>query len=80
MLDPTEYELKAFEAAGQAAGEYLDSIHKTDLAQLSEEEWRTFCRTMCSAYSDALLNISSELKIMSAILADKASGPQEPPM
>lgn len=39
-------EEKAIVKGGQAAGEYLERIGKTDLATLSIEEWQTFCLTM----------------------------------
>lgn len=42
--DLDAYEQKAVEAAGQHAGEYLDEIEKTDLAELSEDEWKEFLR------------------------------------
>jgi hypothetical protein len=36
-------EAKAALKGGEAAGAYLDSIGKTDLAKMTEGEWRTFC-------------------------------------
>lgn len=41
MNDLTEYEEQALDYASACAGEYLDSIGKTDLAQMTKEEWRT---------------------------------------
>lgn len=50
MTDPTVDEIKAMEAASAPAGEYLDSIGKTDLATLTYGEWMTFIEVICSAY------------------------------
>lgn len=36
----------SIEIGGQAAGAYLDEIGKTDLAYLTEDEWRRFCTTL----------------------------------
>ena len=33
-------------AGGSAAGAYLESIRKTDLATMTEAEWSTFCETL----------------------------------
>ena len=42
-VDIQKFELDAALYGGQMAGEYLDEINKTDLAQLSEKEWQRFC-------------------------------------
>ena len=39
----------AIAAGGDAAGAYLDSIGKSDLASLTPDEWATFCRTVFEA-------------------------------
>lgn len=41
MNDLTEYEQQAIDHASTCAGEYLDSLGKTDLAKMTQEEWRT---------------------------------------
>jgi hypothetical protein len=38
MIDPTPNERAAIAHGGAMAGEYLDSLGKTDLAQLSVED------------------------------------------
>lgn len=53
------WEMKAIEAAGDDAGAYLDKIGKTDLGQLTGEEWAEFCRTMCLAFGPRLAQIIS---------------------
>jgi hypothetical protein len=52
VIDPTKPELDALMQAGYAAGEYLESIRKTDLATLSEGEWTTFLGVVISKYQD----------------------------
>lgn len=54
-----EFEARALEDGGNAGGEYLDSIGKTDLATLTEEEWATFWRLGFVAYSDSMREIVS---------------------
>lgn len=47
-------EKEAVQAGGEAAGAYLDSIGKTDLAKLTADEWATFCATLYKATTDDL--------------------------
>ena len=42
------------EEGGAVAGQYLDTIGKTDLAALTEEEWQEFCRRLIGGYRVAL--------------------------
>lgn len=55
MVDSDAHEIAAIAAAGPLAGEYLESIGKTDLATLSEAEWLTFLEVVVTAYQDALV-------------------------
>jgi len=60
-LDIQPYQNEAALIGGQNAGEYLDSIGKTDLAKLTKDEWQTFCSVMCVNYHQAIaLNPQSE--------------------
>ena len=43
-----------FQAASPMAGEYLESIGKTDLAVLTDTEWLTLLEVIVTAYQDAL--------------------------
>lgn len=43
-------ETLAVREGGFAAGEYLNSLGKTDLASLSEPEWNEFCRRVVTGY------------------------------
>lgn len=49
-----EFETKALETSGQAGGEYLDAIGKTDLATLTREEWMCFLGVVQSSYGITL--------------------------
>lgn len=49
-----DFERRALEDGGNAAGAYLDEIGKTDLATLTEEEWATFWRLGFVAYADSM--------------------------
>ena len=40
--------------ASQAAGEYVESIGKTDLATFTEHEWSDLIRTVVIAFQDHL--------------------------
>jgi hypothetical protein len=47
MNDLQGFEIMALEYAGQMGGEYLDSIGKTDLATLTQDEWKIFIQCVC---------------------------------
>jgi hypothetical protein len=40
MTDLSDWEEKAIDHASDMAGEYLESLGKTDLATMTHEEWR----------------------------------------
>jgi hypothetical protein len=54
MIDPTPNEQAAMMQGGAMGGEYLEAIGKTDLAQLSTHEWRTFIEMVVTGYCDSL--------------------------
>jgi hypothetical protein len=54
VVDPDEHETAAIAAASPLAGEYLESIGKTDLAVLTESEWLTLLEVIITAYQDEL--------------------------
>lgn len=43
------HERAAIIVGGDAAGGYLDRLGKTDLATMTEEEWREFCKVLFEA-------------------------------
>lgn len=50
----TPYELTALVDAGNEAGALLDRYGKTDLAELDEDQWRSFCKAMITGFGDSL--------------------------
>lgn len=54
VIDATKDELAAMEEGGVLGGEYLDSIGKSDLGKLTEDEWRTFLRCVVSGYIEEM--------------------------
>lgn len=60
MIDPTPNEQAAMAAAGAAAGEYLESLGRSDLARLTVEEWQTFIEVVVTGYCDALRELASQ--------------------
>lgn len=48
--DLQEWEILAILYGGQMGGEYLESINKYSLDQLTPEEWQTFLVTVCFNY------------------------------
>jgi hypothetical protein len=54
VIDPTTRELEAVTLAGYAAGDYLDSIGRSDLATLSEPEWMMFLQSIIGTYQEKI--------------------------
>jgi hypothetical protein len=52
VIDPTDLEIQAMQAASEMAGEYLESIGKTDLATLEYDEWMTFIEVVCTTFNE----------------------------
>jgi hypothetical protein len=46
--------------AGKSAGKYLNQIEKTDMADMTSEEWKEFLRILIDAYADALTDLASK--------------------
>ncbi len=53
MVDPTERELAAMKAAAPYAGEYIESLGKTDLTLFSVDEFLTLIQVIVGAYLTA---------------------------
>jgi Family of unknown function (DUF6511) len=60
MTDPTPNERAAMAHGGAMGGEYLDSLAKTDLAQLSLEEWQTLIEVIVTGYCDHLRDLAAQ--------------------
>lgn len=54
MIDPTPNEQRALQTAGDLAGEYLDSLGRTDLALLTPAEWATLIEVIVTGFGDRL--------------------------
>ncbi len=60
MPDLTVHEGAALELAGAQAGAYLESIQKTDLATLTEDEWGMFLQTVFTTATKELGRLVEE--------------------
>ena len=54
MIDPTANEKKAMEVSSEKAGEYLEWLKKTDLGDMSPEEWTQFIEVIVSGYIEGM--------------------------
>lgn len=54
MIDPTPHEIAAIEAASDPAGQYIESLGRSDMATWSRDEWLGFIEVVVTGYSDAL--------------------------
>lgn len=54
MIDPDKHEVQALAAASRLAGEYIESLAKTDLATFTGEEWATLIEVAVTAFQDTL--------------------------
>jgi hypothetical protein len=54
MIDPNIHEVNALAAASAAAGAFVESIAKTDLATWNQEEWSTLIDVAVTAFQDFL--------------------------
>lgn len=52
VIDPTKPELDALVLAGEAGGQYLESLGRYDLSALSRDEWITFLSCVIGKYED----------------------------
>lgn len=50
------YETAAMQAGGEKAGQFLDSINQTDLAELDQAQFLHFFAKFLSGYEDAMKN------------------------
>ena len=60
MIDPTPNEEAAMTAGGDAAGAYLESLGRSDLATLSPAEWRQLIEIVVTGYCDTLRDLASQ--------------------
>jgi hypothetical protein len=60
MIDPTPNERAAILHGADMAGEYLDSLGRTDMALLSVEEWHTLIDVIITGYCDHLRSLAGQ--------------------
>ena len=60
MIEPTPNERAAMEHGGAMAGEYLDSLGKSDLAQFSLGEWQALIEVIVTGYCDHLRDLAGQ--------------------
>ena len=60
MIDPTPNEQAAMAAGGDAAGGYLESLGKSDLATLTPAEWRQLIEIVVTGYCDTLRELAAQ--------------------
>ncbi len=60
MIDPTPNERAAMRHGGEMAGEYLESLGKSDLALFSIEEWQTLIEVIVTGYCDHLRSLAGQ--------------------
>jgi len=58
MIDVTPNEQAAMDNGGRLAGEYLDHLGKTDLAKMTEEEWKMMVECIVTGYIEAMQNFN----------------------
>lgn len=56
MIDPTDIEKQAMQKAGQYGGEYLEHLKKTDVGEMSVDEWATFVECIVTGYTESMQN------------------------
>lgn len=54
VVDPTENEKAALQAASDMGGEFLDALKKTDLDTITVEEWHQFVECIVTGFQDRL--------------------------
>jgi hypothetical protein len=72
MIDPTPNERAAILYGGDMAGEYLDSLGKSDLALFSSEEWQTLLEVIITGYCDHLRGLAGQDRSRLASLEPEA--------
>jgi hypothetical protein len=55
LVDPAPHEIAAMSTASDRAGEYIESLGRTDMATWTEHEWTHFIAVVCGGYVDALM-------------------------
>jgi len=54
MIDVTPNEQAAMDNGGRMAGEYIDHLGKTDLATMTDEEWKRIVECIVTGYVESM--------------------------
>jgi len=57
MIDANEHELAAMMHASDRAGEFIETVGCTDMAEWSREQWGQFIEVICTGYVDKLIDL-----------------------
>jgi hypothetical protein len=60
MIDPTRHERAAMDHAIEMAGEYIESLGRTDLMAWSPEEFATLVEVIVTAFTDRLRELGDD--------------------
>jgi hypothetical protein len=60
MIDPTRHERAAMDRAVEMAGEYVESLGRTDLMTWSPEEFATLIEVIVTAFTDRLRGLGDD--------------------
>ena len=57
MIDANEHELAAMLNASDRAGEFIETVGGTDMAEWSREQWNQFIEVICTGYVNRLIEL-----------------------
>jgi hypothetical protein len=57
MIDANEHELAAMMNASDRAGEFIETVGGTDMAEWSPEQWGQFIEVICTGYVNRLIEL-----------------------
>jgi hypothetical protein len=60
MIDPSDNEKKAMITASDRAGEYLEWLKKTDMAEFTPKEWSDLVEVIVSGYVEGMANLAEK--------------------
>jgi hypothetical protein len=78
MIDTTEYEREAIAHGGSMAGEYLETLGKTDIAVMTPDEYDAFIETAITGYVERLGEIATHLSVAAVKLHQKVTAADIP--
>lgn len=60
MIDSTVNEKKAMEVSSKRAGEYLEWLKKTDMAEFSQTEWSDLIEVIVTGYFEGMDKLAND--------------------